>query len=325
MKTLVTGGAGFIGSHLVDLLVAEGHEVTVLDNFSTGRPNNLFHVADKIRSIQCDLAVQGEWDKHFVNIDWVLHLAALADIVPSIQQPANYYRTNVDGTFNVLQAAKDARVKRFIYAASSSCYGIPDNYPTSEQAEIHPQYPYALTKRLGEELVLHWALVYGLPSLSLRFFNVYGPRSRTSGTYGAVFGVFLAQKLARKPFTVVGNGEQTRDFTFVTDVAQAVVTAAHSNFSGQIFNVGSGTTVSVNRIVELIGGDKIHIPKRPGEPDCTFADISRIRSDLGWEPQIPIEEGIAKILKHIDYWKEAPVWTPNSIADATKDWFRYLG
>jgi len=325
MKAIVTGGAGFIGSHIVDLLLKENVDVTVLDNFSTGRPENLDHVRGQIKLVECDLCVKGGWTQHFDNADWVFHLAALADIVPSIQQPATYYRTNVDGTFNVLQAAKDAKVKRFIYAASSSCYGIPENYPTSEQAEIRPQYPYALTKRLGEELVLHWALVYGLPSLSLRFFNVYGPRSRTSGTYGAVFGVFLAQKLAQKPFTVVGNGEQTRDFTFVTDVAQAVVTSAHSNCSGQIYNVGSGTTVSVNRIVELIGGDKIHIPKRPGEPDCTFADISRIRSDLGWEPRIPIEQGVAEILKHMDYWRQAPVWTPDSIADATKDWFRYLG
>ncbi len=325
MKAIVTGGAGFIGSHVVDALLNELIDITVLDNFSTGRPQNLDHVRDRIELVECDLGAPGEWIQHFVNVDWVLHLAALADIVPSIQQPEAYFRSNVDGTFNVLQAAKTAGVKRFVYAASSSCYGIPDHYPTSEHAEIHPQYPYALTKRLGEELVMHWAQVYGLPALSLRFFNVYGPRSRTSGTYGAVFGVFLAQKLAGKPYTVVGDGEQTRDFTFMTDVAQAVVTAAKSNRSGQIYNVGSGTTVSVNRLVELLGGEKIYIPKRPGEPDCTYADISKIRSELGWEPRIPIEQGVAEILKNIDYWRGAPVWTPDSIAEATKDWFLYLG
>jgi len=325
MKAIVTGGAGFIGSHVVDALLDEKFEVTVLDNFCTGHPQNISHIRNQIELVECDLAVKGEWAKHFVNVDWVLHLAALADIVPSIQQPEMYYKTNVNGTFNVLQAAKESGVKRFIYAASSSCYGIPDHYPTSEQADIRPQYPYAMTKRLGEELVLHWELVYGLPSLSLRFFNVYGPRSRTSGTYGAVFGVFLAQKLANIPFTVVGNGEQSRDFTFVTDVAKAVMSAANSDCSGKFYNVGSGATVAVNRIVELIGGQKIHIPKRPGEPDCTFADISKIQSDLGWSPLIPIEEGVEEILKHIDYWREAPVWTPDSIADATQDWFRYLG
>ena len=325
MKVVVTGGAGFIGSHLVDSLLKENFEVTVLDNFSTGRLENLEHVLEQIELVECDLGVQGDWIQNFTNADWVIHLASLADIVPSIQQPEEYYRSNVDGTFNVLQAAKTAGVKRFVYAASSSCYGIPDNYPTPEHADIRPQYPYALTKRMGEEMVLHWAQVYSFPAISLRFFNVYGPRSRTSGTYGAVIGVFLAQKLAGKPFTVVGDGKQTRDFTFVTDIVQAMISAAKSNRSGQIYNVGSGTNVSVNRLVELLGGEKVYIPKRPGEPDCTFADIHKIQKELGWKPQVTIEKGIEKILQQIDYWREAPVWTPDSIADATKDWFKYLG
>jgi UDP-glucose 4-epimerase len=324
MKAIVTGGAGFIGSHVVDLLKKENIAVTVLDNFSTGRPENLDHVRGQIKLVECDLAIKGDWIQHFYNADWVFHLAALADIVPSIQQPEAYFRANVDGTFNVLQAAKAAEVTRFIYIASSSCYGIPDKYPTPEDAEIRPQYPYALAKRMGEELVMHWAQVYNFPALSLRFFNVYGPRSRTSGTYGAVFGVFLGQKLAGKPYTVVGDGKQTRDFTYVTDIAQAIITAAKSERKGQIYNVGSGATVSVNRLVELLGGERVHIPKRPGEPDSTFADISKIQSDLGWEPQVPIEDGVAEIIKHIDYWKDAPVWSPDSIAEATEDWFRYL-
>ena len=324
MKVIVTGGAGFIGSHLVDLLLKENITVTVLDNFSTGRPENLDHVREQIKLVECDLSVKGDWIQHFDNEDWVFHLAALADIVPSIQQPEAYFRANVDGTFNVLQAAKAAEVKRFIYIASSSCYGIPDKYPTPENAEIRPQYPYALAKRMGEELVMHWAQVYNFPALSLRFFNVYGPRSRTSGTYGAVFGVFLGQKLAGKPYTVVGDGKQTRDFTYVTDIAQAILASAKSDRVGQIYNVGSGATVSVNRLVELLGGETVHIPKRPGEPDSTFADISKIQSELGWEPQVPIEEGVAEILKHIDYWRDAPVWSPDSIAEATEDWFRYL-
>jgi len=274
--------------------------------------------------VECDLSVKGDWIQHFDNEDWVFHLAALADIVPSIQQPEAYFRANVDGTFNVLQSAKATEVKRFIYIASSSCYGIPDKYPTPENAEIRPQYPYALAKRMGEELVMHWAQVYNFPALSLRFFNVYGPRSRTSGTYGAVFGVFLGQKLAGKPYTVVGDGKQTRDFTYVTDIAQAILVSAKSDRVGQIYNVGSGATVSVNRLVELLGGERVHIPKRPGEPDSTFADISKIQSELGWEPQVPIEDGVAEILKHIDYWRDAPVWSPDSIAEATEDWFRYL-
>lgn len=322
---IVTGGAGFIGSHLVDALLAEDISVRVIDNYSTGRPENLAHVAGQVELVEADFAKSGSWQKLFQDTDWVFHLGALADIVPSIQRPADYFQANVDGTFNVLEAAKNAGVKRFVYAASSSCYGIPDKYPTSEDADISPQYPYALTKRLGEELVMHWAQLYNLPAIALRLFNVYGPRSRTSGTYGAVLGVFLAQKLANKPFTVVGDGTQTRDFTYVTDVANAFLTAAQSSVCEEIFNVGSGETVSVNRLVELLGGEVTYIPKRPGEPDCTYADITKIRRDLKWQPKVSIKQGVDNVLANIDYWKSAPVWTPATIATATQDWFKYLG
>ena len=325
MKTVVTGGAGFIGSHVVDRLLAGGHTVTVIDNYSTGRAVNIAHVATRTTAVKADIGTPGDWVGAFEGADWVIHLAALADIVPSIQNPDGYYRANADGTFNVIQAARAAGIKRFVYAASSSCYGIPDDYPTREIAEMRPQYPYALTKSLGEQLVMHWAKVYGLPAVSLRFFNVYGPRSRTSGTYGAMFGVFLAQKLAGKPYTIVGDGEQTRDFTYVTDIADAVHSALESNITGEIMNVGSGKTVAVNRVVELLGGEQVYIPKRPGEPDRTFADISKIRELLHWEPKISIEEGVGLLLENIDYWREAPVWDPNSISEATKDWFKYLG
>ena len=324
MKSIVTGGAGFIGSHLVDLLVENKHEVIVLDNFSTGRSANLDHVKDDIQLIKCDLSINGDWVRYFKDVDWVFHLAALADIVPSIQKPEAYFNANVTGTFNVLQICKHFNIKRLVYAASSSCYGIPEKFPTSETAAIKPQYPYALTKRIGEELIMHWAQVYKLPAVSCRFFNVYGTRSRTSGTYGAVFGVFLAQKLANKPMTIVGDGNQTRDFTYVTDVANALLVVAESNKTEQIYNIGSGNTVSINRLVELLGGKKTHIPKRPGEPDCTFADISKIKSELNWTPKISIEEGVNLVLENIEYWRNAPVWTPDSIANATEDWFKYL-
>ena len=322
---VVTGGAGFIGSHLVDALLAENIKVRIIDNYSTGRPENLTHVSGKVDVVEADIALGGSWQKSIQDADWVFHLGALADIVPSIQRPEDYFQANVNGTFNVLEAAKHAQVQRFVYAASSSCYGIPDIYPTSELSEIRPQYPYALTKRLGEELVMHWAQVYQLPAVALRLFNVYGTRSRTSGTYGAVFGVFLAQKLANKPFTVVGDGTQTRDFTYVTDVANAFLTAAKSSRCGEIYNVGSGQTISVNRLVELLTGEVTYIPKRPGEPDCTFADITKIRRDLNWQPKVNIEKGVERVMANIDYWKSAPVWTPTTIATATQDWFKYLG
>jgi UDP-glucose 4-epimerase len=327
MNTVVTGGAGFIGSHLVERLLADGHTVRVLDNFSTGRPDNLAHLSGEPRlSLErVDIATEPKLESHLAGTDWVFHLAALADIVPSIEHPVDYHRVNVDGTVAVLEAARRARVGRFVYAASSSCYGLPEVYPTPETAATRPQYPYALSKLLGEQCVLHWSQVYRLPAVSLRLFNVYGPRSRTSGTYGAVFGVFLAQKLKDRPFTVVGNGTQSRDFTFVADVADAFVTAAQSSVVREVFNVGTGAPVSVNRLVELLKGEVVHVPKRPGEPDRTHADIAKIQRELGWRPKVSIEEGVRILLGHIDYWREAPVWTPESIEVATRDWFRYLG
>jgi UDP-glucose 4-epimerase len=326
-RCLVTGGAGFIGSHLVDRLLADGHEVVVVDNLVTGRLENLEQHRDNaaLSVVVRDLATPGALDGNMSGVKWVFHLAALADIVPSIRQPMDYFRANVDGTMAVLEAARANKVERFLYAASSSCYGIPDVYPTPESADIRPQYPYALTKRLGEELVLHWAQLYGLAAVSLRLFNVYGPRHRTSGSYGAMFGVFLAQKLAGKPFTVVGDGTQTRDFTYVTDVTDAFATAAASSVSGEFMNVGSDGTYSVNRIVELLGGPTVHVPKRPGEPDSTWADISRIKQRLNWRPRVHLEDGIVRLLEHIALWREAPVWTPETIAAATADWFKYLG
>ena len=326
MRTLVSGGAGFIGSHLVDALLDAGHEVVVVDNLATGRKENLHSAGDRhgFRFERVDITDRSALAACFHGVEQVFHLAGLADIVPSIEAPEAYFATNVAGTLNMVQCARDCGARRFVYAASSSCYGIPDHYPTPEVAEIRAMYPYALTKRMGEEIVLHWATTYGLPALSLRLFNVYGSRSRTSGAYGAVLGVFLAQKLAGKPFTVVGDGTQTRDFTYVSDVVAAFLAAAASKRSAEAYNVGSGTHVPVNRLVELIGGEVVHIPKRPGEPDCTFADIARIQEALGWRPQVSIEQGIAQVLEHIEDWRNAPVWSPEGIAEATASWFACL-
>lgn len=259
MISLVTGGCGFIGSHMVDKLLVEGHQVRVIDNLTTGHPENLDHQKENpnLEVYYMDIRNKEEIELIFENVDFVFHFAALADIVPSIQKPWEYYSSNVLGTFNVVECSKKANVKKLVYAASSSCYGIPDEFPTKETAEIRPQYPYALTKRLGEETVLHWGLVYDLPVITLRLFNVYGTRSRTSGTYGAVFGVFLAQKYAGKPFTVVGDGKQTRDFTYVTDIADAFYTAAMSGVTLDTFNVGSGGTYSVNQLCKLLGASCI--------------------------------------------------------------------
>lgn len=328
MKAVVTGGAGFIGSHMVDLLLSEGFEVCVIDNLAGGRLDNLKqHARNPKLSVEtidiCDLKDDSIC---FKEAAYVFHFAGIGDIVPSIERPKDYLRTNVQGTISVLEASRHAgTVKKLVYAASSSCYGLAKELPTTEQAPIHTEYPYALSKQLGESAVLHWHTVYQLPVNSIRIFNAYGPRSRTSGVYGAVFGVFLAQKLKNQPFTVVGDGTQRRDFVYATDLARAFYAAADTEVSGEIFNVGAGNPQTINRLVELIGGPVTYIPKRPGEPDCTWADISKITKMLGWRPEVSFEEGVTSMLQQIDYWSNAPVWTPNSIEKATEKWFEYLG
>lgn len=323
---VVTGAAGFIGSHMVDLLVERGYRVHGIDNLVGGRRDNLAHHADSElvlldeRDI-CDLAAG---DRTFAGARYVFHFAGIGDIVPSIDRPLEYLQTNVQGTVHVLEAARAANVVKVVYAASSSCYGLADELPTTESAPIDTRYPYALSKYLGEQTVFHWAQVYGLPVNSVCIFNAYGPRSRTSGAYGAVFGVFLAQKLAGKPFTVVGDGSQRRDFVHVTDVCTAFLAAAETDRSGRRYNLGSGTPQSVNRLVELLDGPVVHIPKRPGEPDLTWADTQRIRSELGWEPQVSFEVGVRAMLENIEYWRQAPVWDVATIEQATKTWFERL-
>ena len=306
---VVTGGAGFIGSHMVDLLLEEGYRVHVIDNLTGGRRHNLDqhqdnpNLAVEVR----DIREVGAHDALFQNAEYVFHFAGIGDLVPSIEQPFDYVSTNTMGTVRVLEAARAAGVKKFVYAASSTCYGFAA-VPTREDAPISPQHPYALSKYMGEEAVLHWGRVYKLPVNSIRIFNAYGTRSRTSGAYGAVFGVFLAQKLAGKPFTVVGDGTQRRDFLYVTDVARAFLVAAQSGRTSTIYNVGAGAPPQpVNRLVQLLGGDKVvHLPKRPGEPDCTWADISKISTELGWKPEVSFEEGLGRMLENIDYWRQAP-------------------
>lgn len=325
MNILITGGAGFIGSNLADRLVFENHKVIIIDNLVSGRLENLKNCIKKIRFYNADVSNYKSIKKLFKKVDIVFHLASLADIVPSIKSPQEYFKSNVQGTLNVLRACVENKVKKIIYAASGSCYGIAKELPTSEKAEIKTEYPYALTKKLAEDMIIHWSKVYKLKYTSLRLFNVYGPRSRTSGAYGAMFGVFLAQKFFNKPLTIVGDGKQKRDFTFVTDVVEAfVVSSKLKNSDNQIFNVGTGKAVSINYISKLLKHKKINIPKRPGEPNVTLANIRKIKNKLKWKPKISIEQGVDIMIKNIDYWKKAPVWDSASINKATLEWFKYL-
>jgi UDP-glucose 4-epimerase len=323
---VVTGAAGFIGSHMVDLLLARGYRVHAVDDLSGGRIENLGHHRSDPELVfeQRDVRDLVPRDPLFRGAEFVIHFAGIGDIVPSIDRPTEYFSVNIMGTAHALEAARHAGVKKFVYAASSSCYGLAEELPTSERATISPQYPYALSKYGGEEAVLHWGKVYRLPVVSIRIFNAYGPRSRTTGAYGAVIGVFLAQKLAGRPFTVVGDGTQRRDFVFVTDVAKAFLLGAESDRTQEVYNLGAGNPQSVNRLVELLGGDVVHVPRRPREPGCTWADITKIRSQLGWEPSVSFEEGVAETARNIDYWRTAPLWDPETIEAATRTWFSML-
>lgn len=322
---VVTGGAGFIGSHAVDLLVNEGYRVHIIDSLVGGRLENIAHHKKNPNVFfeEKDIREYQANNSFFTNAKFVIHFAGIGDIVPSIEKPLDYMSVNVQGTVQMLECARNAGVSKFVYAASSSCYGLAKT-PTNESHPIDTKYPYALSKYQGEQAALHWHQVYKLPVNSIRIFNAYGTRSRTSGAYGAVFGVFLKQKIAQKPFTVVGDGTQSRDFLYVTDVAKAFYAAAITPREGGIYNLGGGNPQSVNRLAELLGGAITLIPKRPGEPDCTWADINKITEELNWKPTVSFEEGVSKILENIDYWKDAPLWDPSSIADATKTWFKYM-
>jgi len=328
MKVVITGGAGFIGSHLVDYLlqVKKIKKISIIDNLKDGSKKNLKKALNskKVTLNKADIRNFRKIENYFKGSDVVIHLAGMSDIVPSIENPIEYIETNFNGTLNILEAMKKHGVNKIVYSASSTCYGIPKKTPTNENEKISTKYPYAFSKYAGEQLIDHYSKVYKLNYISLRLFNVYGTRSRTNSAYGAALGVFLKQKLANKPFTVVGNGKQKRDFIYISDVCEVFKKAIFSKIKNEIFNVGYGNPESVNKLIKLIGGKKIYIPKRPGEPFITHANINKIKTKLNWKPKIKLEDGVDKVLKNIDYWKNAMLWDKKSIKKATKNWFKYL-
>ena len=322
---VVTGGAGFIGSHMVDLLLSKDYQVRIIDNLIGGHKKNLRHHSNNrhLKFNNIDICKLKPNNKLFKNADYVFHFAGIGDIVPSIENPSNYIMNNVQGTVKVLEASRYSKVKKFIYAASASCYGINEKI-TKEDSPINLEHPYGLSKYLGEKAVFHWNKVYGLSANSIRIFNAYGPRVRTTGAYGAVIGVFFKQKIKNKPLTIVGDGKQSRDFVHVTDVVRAFLAAAKTAKVGKIYNVGTGKPQTVNYLSNLVGGRKVFIRNRPGEPKRSCADISKIRRELKWKPKIKFRDGIFQMLSEINQWKDAPLWTPKKIQKATKTWFSYL-
>ncbi|MFH1182698.1 MAG: NAD-dependent epimerase/dehydratase family protein [Candidatus Moraniibacteriota bacterium] len=294
-KVVVTGGAGFIGSNLADALVEEDFEVHIIDNLSGGKKEN---VNPKAKLHVLDITDLPAIKPVFAGATYVFHLAALPRVQFSIEHPAETNKANVEGTLNVLIAASEAGVKRVIYSASSSAYGDQDQMPLKESMPAHPKSPYGLHKYLGELYCKLWNEVYGLSTVSLRYFNVYGPRNNPEGAYALVIAKFLRQRTNGEPMTITGDGEQTRDFTNVKDVARANLLAMKSKKVGQgeVINIGAGHNCSINQIVELIGGPAVHIDPR-FEPRDTLADNSLAKKLLNWKPNISIEEGINELKK----------------------------
>ena len=323
--SIVTGGAGFIGSHMVDYLISKGHFVIIIDNLSSGKKKNIQkHLKNKKAFlINCQIEHFKISQIRVKKIEFIFHFAGIGSIVPSITDPKKYIKTNVTGTLNILEQTKYIKYKKFVYAASSSCYGIAKT-PTSEHHRISTVYPYSLSKFMGEQLCVHWNSVYKLPICSIRIFNAYGSRISFDGGYGAMFPVFMKQILKKRPLTIVGDGKQKRDFIHVTDLVKAFYCVARSKKIGEIYNVGTGKPISVIKIAKILS-DKIEfIQKRPGEPDITHANIKKITKHTKWRPKINMQNGIKDMVKNIDNWKNAPIWNKHKIARATKKWFEYL-
>jgi len=295
MKILVTGGAGFIGSTLVDELIKIGHEVAVLDDFSTGLREN---VNSQAKIFEADIRNLNEIKPAFDGIDYVFHVAALPRVQLSIEDPITTHNININGTLNVLVAARDARVKKVIYSASSSAYGDQDSMPLEETMLPGPISPYAVQKYVGEHYARNFSILYGLPTVSLRYFNAYGPRMAMAGGYVTVIAVFLQALRDGKKLTITGDGSQTRDFTFVGDIVRANIAAMTSDKigRGEVINIGGGHNYSVNKIAEKIGGEIEYLPPRI-EPHDTLADTGKAKKLLGWEPITGIDSGLDQTIK----------------------------
>lgn len=300
-KAIVTGGAGFIGSNLVDKLIEKEIEVIIIDNLSTGKEEN---INLKAKFEKCDITQKEQLEKVFKshpNIDTIFHTAALARVQPSIKDPLNYNNHNVNGTLNLLYLAKEYKISRFIYSASSSAYGNTEIYPTPETAPTGPLSPYGLQKYIGEQYCRVFSEVYGLDTVSLRYFNVYGERMSLEGAYKLVLGIFAKQRLEGKPLTITNDGNQRRDFTYVGDVVDANILAATKTeqFSGDVFNIGNGNNYSINEVANMIGGPKKYVGDRL-EPFQTLADNKKAKWILGWDPQGDLENWIKEYKKELN-------------------------
>lgn len=330
-NVLVTGGAGFIGSHTVDELLKNYSikKIYIVDNLSNGNLDNINHLKknNKIEFIKKDINNLKKEDSFLKKLNSIIHFAGSGSIVPSIENPKKYLKDNFNGTLNLLEISKFNKIYNFTYAASSSCYGLAKT-PTDEKQKISCESPYALSKYLGECAVLHYGKVYRFRANSIRIFNAFGPRINTKGVYGSVFPVFFKQFLENRALTVVGSGNQKRDYIYVSDLAKAFTSLTFNRkINQEIFNVGSGRPVSINYLIKRLCGYKypiVRLPNRPAEPKITFANISKIKKQLNWKPIVTFEDGLEIMKKNLNYWKKTKLWNKENIKKETKTWFKYL-
>ena len=296
MRVLVTGGAGFIGSNLVDNLINDGHDVIIIDNLSTGKKDNINPKAEFYNIDISDMDVRGKCSM-FDGVDVVFHTAASARVQPSIDNPIEFNKVNVNGTLNILKACVDYGVNRFVYSSSSSVYGNVEQLPTSENHKLNPMSPYALQKLIGEQYCKLFSELYDLETVCLRYFNVYGERQSTEGAYTLVMGKFAQQMMNGESMTIRGDGNQRRDFTYVGDVVDANIRAGFYEHPmwGEVFNIGNGDNRSVNQIATMMGGKRVHVDPVI-EPKETLADNQKAREMLGWKTTTKIEDWV-KIYK----------------------------
>jgi UDP-glucose 4-epimerase len=295
MKSLVTGGAGFIGSNLVDSLIEMGHEVIVIDN-EYSDAHDQFYWNDKAQNYKYDIRDYVNTRPLYDGVDYVFHIAAEARIQPAIENPIEAVSINSVGTVTVLQCAREAGVKRVMYSSTSSGYGT-NQTPNVETQSDDCLNPYSISKVNGEKLCKMYTNLYGLPTVCFRYFNVYGERQPLRGQYAPVIGIFLRQRDAGEPLTIVGDGNQRRDFTYVGDVVQANILAAtsyvDSDAFGEVYNVGTGSNYSVNQVARMISDKKINIAPRPGESRVSLANNQKIKKTFGWRPTVKLEDWIS--------------------------------
>lgn len=325
MKVLITGIAGGIGSQLARQCLENNFDVIGVDNLITGNLENIKDLIPKINIRTISIFKMKELENQ--KIDYIFHLAGIADIVDSVSNPRDYFYNNVMGTVAVMEFARATGVKKVIYAASSSCYGMTEQFPTAEDTPINCEYPYAFSKWQGEEVIKHYSKVYKIPYVSLRLFNVYSPYAKPNNSYGAVFKVFLKQFIERKPFTIIGDGMQMRDFIHVKDVCRAFIKAAELDVQNEVINIGASNPCGIYHLSKMIAGEdypRQYLPWREGEPKVTYADIRKANRLLNWFPLIKIKDGVEEMLENLSNYADAPLWTEETILKKQTEWNKYL-